>query len=430
MRTLRSRLALCAALAGLLAGSAACSSPAQDTVTIMVPWSGTEFDAFYSLVQQFQKQHPSIKIEYLATRAQSEQLDAAVQAGHPPDLAVVPSIGTVGEYIHPANGRTGLARLGGDGNIDPSAFFEPFRGLMTLDGGVYVVPIKADVKSLIWYDSARSAAPPTTPDALRALSAERSDVWCLGLDSGATSGWPGADAIADLVLEKDGADAYAGWLSGTTSWSSSQVRDAWSTWYGFIRKSDGDQPTKALTTPFGDATGSMASGGCSYAHGALTAMGFPAKQVADGVYDFASPSAGVPLQVSADFLGMFATDNPGAKLLLDYLAEKSTQQAWVNYPGADAFSAESAVAPSAYPTPVQQRIAALLQPNAGRTLCFSIADAMQPNLAAAFYQAVTAYVAEPSALSLTTLLGELDRVRKNLTTSAVTAAVANRLCSS
>ncbi len=399
MRTLRSRLALCAALAGLLAGSAACSSPAQDTVTIMVPWSGTEFDAFYSLVQQFQKQHPSIKIEYLATRAQSEQLDAAVQAGHPPDLAVVPSIGTVGEYIHPANGRTGLARLGGDGNIDPSAFVEPFRGLMTLDGGVYVVPIKADVKSLIWYDSARSAAPPTTPDALRALSAERSDVWCLGLDSGATSGWPGADAIADLVLEKDGADAYAGWLSGTTSWSSSQVRDAWSTWYGFIRKSDGDQPTKALTTPFGDA-------------------------------DFASPSAGVPLQVSADFLGMFATDNPGAKLLLDYLAEKSTQQAWVNYPGADAFSAESAVAPSAYPTPVQQRIAALLQPNAGRTLCFSIADAMQPNLAAAFYQAVTGYVAEPSALSLTTLLGELDKVRKNLTTSAVTAAVANRLCSS
>ncbi len=55
---------------------------------------------------------------------------------------------------------------------------------------------------------------------------------------------------------------------------------------------------------------------------------------------------------------------------------------------------------------------------------------MQPNLAAAFYQAVTGYVAEPSALSLTTLLGELDRVRKNLTTSAVTAAVANRLCSS
>ena len=422
MSTLRSRLALGAAVAALLGGSAACSgTPAQDTVTIMVPWSGTEFEAFYVQVQAFERQNPSIRVEFQATRAQTEQLDQAVQAGRPPDLAVVPSIGTVDEYIHPADGHTGLARL----DIDPRRFVEPFRGLMTLDGGVYVAPIKADVKSLIWYDPSRTAAPSTTPAALSALAADRPDLWCLGLDSGSTSGWPGADAIADVLLEDDGTSAYEDWLSGATAWSSAQMQDAWTTWDGLIRDSD---PAATLTRSFDDATGGMTAGTCSLAHGALTAMGFGPKLTAGRDYDFVSPPAPVPLQVSADFLGMFATGNPGAEKLLDYLAETSTQDAWVNYPGADAFSAESAVGPSAYSAAIQQRIAALLQPKAGRTLCFSVADAMQPNLQAAFYQAVMSYVG--GLQSLTAILDELDKVQKDLATDASTASVANRLCSS
>lgn len=423
MRTLRSRIALGAALAGLLGATAACSGGVQpvDNVTIMVQWSGTEFEAFYAQVQAFESLHPSIHVEFQVTRAQSEQLSQAVQAGHPPDLAVVPSIGTVDAYIHPAQGQTGLARL----DFDPDDFDQPFRGLMTLDGGVYVVPVKADVKSLIWYDPTRTATPPTSPTALSELSADHADLWCLGLDSGATSGWPGADAIADLLLEKYGATAYAGWLSGKTSWTGSDVEGAWKTWDGLINGSD---PRTALTRSFNGATGEMTSGDCSLAHGALAAMGFASDLQPTRDYDFVNPPSPAPLQVSADFLGMFATNNQGAKMLLDYLTQPKTQEAWVNYPNGDAFSAEVAVRPPAYQNPLQYRIATLLQPQSGRTLCFSIADAMQPNLSGAFYQAVMNYVGDPN--SLKQILGELANVQKKLTTEASTANVADRLCSS
>jgi alpha-glucoside transport system substrate-binding protein len=423
MTMLRSRLTRCAAAAALLAGSAACSgTPAYDTVTIMVPWSGTEFSTFYAIVRQFEAQNPSIRVEFQATRAQSEQLDQAVGAGHPPDLAVLPSIGTVNEYIHPANGETGLARLD---SIKPSDFVEPFRGLMTLDGGVYVVPVKADVKSLIWYDPARIAPPPTSSAGLSTLSAQHPDPWCLGLSSGATSGWPGADAIADVLLQNYPTSAYTGWLSGATAWSGAELKGAWSTWGAYIQNSN---RSAALTEPFGNAASDLTSGsGCSIAHGALTTMGFSSSLVPGKDYDFVSPASPTPLQVSADFLGMFATNNPGAEKLLDYLVRPTTQEAWVRSPGADAFSAEVGVGPTVYRTSVQQRIAALLQPAAHRTLCFSIADAMEPDLAAAFYQAVTNYVSDPQ--SLDKILAELDKVQKNLAKDASTTDVASRLCS-
>jgi alpha-glucoside transport system substrate-binding protein len=417
-----SRLALCAAVAGLLGASACSSTPQYDTVTIMVPWSDTEFADFYSVVQSFETLHPSIHVAFQATRAQREQLDEAVRANQPPDLAVLPSIGTVEEYIHPGSGETGLAPLP---DIEPAGFVAPFNKLMNFDNGVYAVPIKADVKSLLWYPS-QDEPPPTSPSALAAYSEDRPGLWCLGLASGPTSGWPGADAIADLLLEQGGVEVYKGLLAGTTKWDGAQVQQAWNTWGEFIRNS---KPGDALAVPYQDASKGMSTGKCSVEHGALAAMGFPSTPPVDRSYDFVQPED-TPLQVSADFLGMFDTHNPGAVQLLDYLADPKTQQMWVQIPGADAFSAEGAVKADVYPSAVQKRIAGLLQPTAGRTLCFSLADAMQPDVAAAFYRAVLNFAGSPgSAQLLTSNLEDLDNVQKNAAAGKPTAELANRLCS-
>jgi alpha-glucoside transport system substrate-binding protein len=418
-----SRLALCAAVAGLLGASASCSSaPQHDTVTIMVPWGSTEFADFYNIVQDFEALHPSIHVAFQATRAQREQLDEAVRANQPPDLAVLPSISTVEEYIHPGPGETGLAEL--PSSIKPADFVAPFSSLMSFDDGVYAVPIKADVKSLLWFP-AQSTPPPTSPSALAAYSEDHPGLWCLGLASGPTSGWPGADAIADLLLQQNnGVGAYEGLLTGATKWDGAQVRQAWNTWGDYIRNG---KPSTALGVSYQDASKGMSKGTCSLEHGALAAMGFSSP--VDQTYNFVSPT-NTPLQVSADFLGMFDTHNPGAVQLLDYLADSKTQQAWVQIPGADAFSAELAVPATVYPTAIQKRIAGLLQPTAGRTLCFTIADAMQPDLAAAFYQAVLNFAGSTGSTQiLASNLQDLDNVRNNATAGTPTAGLANRLCS-
>ena len=51
MSARRIRIARVVAALGLLAASAGCGGTAHGgSVTIMVPWSGAEFDAFYSVI--------------------------------------------------------------------------------------------------------------------------------------------------------------------------------------------------------------------------------------------------------------------------------------------------------------------------------------------------------------------------------------------
>jgi hypothetical protein len=73
----------------------------------------------------------------------------------------------------------------------------------------------------------------------------------------------------------------------------------------------------------------------------------------------------------------------------------------------DRDQAGRAVPPGAYPSAVTRGIAALL--TSGRELCFGAADAMPPELGAAFDHAVLWDLAQPSALS-TAILPELAHV--------------------
>ena len=389
MRTRMNKTAITRGVAalGLLVAAAGCGTAAQASaqVTIMVPWSGTEFDAFYHVIEDFQNStHIHVNVE--VTRAQTEQLAAAVGAHAPPDLAVLPSVGAVDQDAE-------LGELQPIQGIAPSDFLEPFSGLMSVRGKVYAVPVKADVKSLTWYDPRYTAAPPAAASAQQALAAGRGGFWCLGLESGPTSGWPGADWIADLYLAKNGTTAYENWLTGTpTQWQT--VKAAWTDWANLVEGST----ENAAITPFGDAAAGMTENGrptCELAHGALAAMAFSSKLKPGTDYDFVAPASSTPLEVSADFLGMFSKGNPAAVALMQYLTSKSAQIAWVKGDGY-AFSANKQVPQDLYPGPVEQRIAGLLQPSSGHPLCFGAADMMTPDMSTAFYQAVMNFVEAPS----------------------------------
>ena len=401
-----------AACVALLTGAAtACAGSAGTaSMTILVAWTGTELTAFQdTVVRGFEASYPGTTVQVESTRALNTELDADLQEDDPPDVAALPSIGAIGQYA--AQGA--LKPL--DGVIDPAAYGQPWQSLIRplRDGRIYAVPVKADVKSLIWYDplAIPGFRPPTTlaqlQDLTRQLASTGESPWCLAVSSPPTSGWPGADWIADLMLATDGPGSYQAWADGRLPWSSPQVTRAWQRWNSLLALGSANSVRSgtALTTAIGSLHPSP--GGCSLSHGTLVDQGFPASAGYGNDYAFFPfPSASGAIQVSADFVGMFRA-SPAAENLIRYMTSTPAQKAWVGYPWADGFSPSSKVPPAAYPSAVTRGIAALL--TSGRELCFGAADAMPPELGAAFDHAVLWDLAQPSALS-TAILPELARV--------------------
>lgn len=389
-----------AAALSLLTVAGCGSGPQKDTVTIMIPWSGPEFTAFdQDVIRPFQADNPGIWVHFESTRAQGLQLNDAVASGSPPDLAVLPSVGEVDQYA--THGRLRLRPL----NIDPSEYAQPFQGLMQVNRKVYAVPVKADVKSLIWYNprfTHLTRKHRVTLRALEVFSARKRTPWCLGLESGPTSGWPGADFIADILLARLAPSRYEDWLKGKLHWNAPGVKNAWTTWKKLVH---GSLP-RGVSVHFDAAAGKLATSHptCSLAHGALAAMGFAAGHD----YQFTQFSTRHVLQVSADFVGMFTT-NPGAMKLLTYLSGETAQSRWVKAEGSDAFSADINVPLNDYRKGVRRNLAHLLW-KGHNTLCFTAADTMMPDLSTAFYQAVIDYAL--GSLSLKKILNGLERIQE------------------
>lgn len=410
------RATWCLLALGLCTAAAGCAGTSgNDTVTILVPWtqSTSEYNAFLAVVKPFgQQNHVQVILE--SSRALVQQLEADRAAGDLPDLVDLPSPGSAYQ----------LKRLLKPLKTDLSSYDQPWRGLAELGTRtVYAVPVKADVKSLIWYKTGALKAPPKSWHALENIS-RHGHPWCLGLASGSASGWPGADWVAEILLSKDQAVAYENWLSGKLPWTSVKVQTAWTTWGTLMHHGAAINggALGALATTFSYAGSKMASGQCELEHGALAATGLNPTAGYRYVL-FPSISTASPIQVSGDFMGLF-TDNPNARKLLSYLASPQAQTKWVQQAGY-AFSADHEVMPAVYPAGVPRDIAALFQPApAGRTLCFSADDMMRPDVSAAFQQAVLDYINDPALAQLHSVLVAMQLTQRG----AGHSPLANRAC--
>lgn len=410
MRTIIARLLLAV---GLCIGCAACgSAPQSAPVIILVPWDQTtdpgEYNAFMKVIDQFEK--TGIQVTVRTSRGESQQLDADLAAKDPPDIADFSSPAAVDQYR-----KKGLQPLKGF-QRSLQDYAEPWRSLAMLGTGTaYSIPVKVDIQSLLWYPTSAVKTPPATFPELQSLSRQSGTPVCLGLASGAVSGWPGAKWIEDILTSKYQAGAYKDWLAGTLSWNSPEVTSAWEEWAALIRNGSavpgGSQG--ALTTAFNQP---MNTSPCVLKHGALIATGLKSTAGYSFVRFPSATGETSPLIVSGDFMGLFTT-NPNATKLLAYLVSPQAQDIWVHQAEGDAFSANKKVPVTEYPPGAQQAIARLLQPGAGTTMCFAADDLMVPDMAAAFWQAVLDYANNTS--SLPSLLDGLQRTREGAGPSPV-----------
>jgi alpha-glucoside transport system substrate-binding protein len=385
------------------------------SVTVYGTWSGSEQDAFLAMVKPFEDA-TGVQVQYTSTRDINAQLSQGIQTGTLPDLAGLPGPGQMAEYAQ-AGKLVDLSTVM-DINTYKSNTASNFVDLGTVNGKIVGVFIKLSVKGLIWYSpkvvgDLSSSAPKTWDDLTSLISQNKSKAqaaWCVGLESGAASGWPGTDWIEDFVLRSAGPDVYKSWYQGKTKWSDPAIKAAWQDFGKVIASSYGGA-NYILATNFANGGDKLfaSSPGCLFHHQASFITGLGGfKTLKSGTdYNF-FPFPDINSQLSGalegagDLFGMFH-NTPQAAALINYLTTAPAQQIWVDIGGA--LSANKLV--TKYPDDISSRSAQMLL-NA-KTFVFDASDNMPTDMNAAFWSSILDYVKNPN--NLDSILSHLDQVQ-------------------
>ena len=279
-------------------------------------------------------------ITFTGARDFSDQINAQAAGGNPPDIGVFPQPGKTLDF-----GTQGFILPIPQELVDFSKPQWPGGTLETvsLDGTVWGLPNKTDLKSLVWYNTAVFEAGgytvPTTLDELLALGQQMiSDgvtPWCIGIESGPATGWTFTDWMEDLMLRLQGPDQYDKWVSNELAFDSEEVTgvaqtilDIWNT-PGNTFAAGGS----IAATAFGDNGVPLAEGDCAMHRQASFFAAFLPEGTVTGpggdvdVFYFPSADDTTPVLTAGTYVSAFR-DAPEVWAVMEYMtsAEYSTER--------------------------------------------------------------------------------------------------------
>lgn len=382
-----------------------------DTVTVIGTWGGDEQAAFLEMVKPWEDQ-TGAKVQYTGTRDINTVLTTGVASGVLPDLAGLPGPGQMTEYanagaLQPLNDVLDLPTYEAD--TAPA-----LAALGKVDDQVYGVFIKAAIKGLIWYNPKvhdYAASPPATWDDMLSQAATNNAgvaTWCLGIESGAASGWPATDWVEDLVLRTAGPEVYTSWYQGKTKWTDPAIKNAVQMYFTDVVGKTYGGPQTAVATNFEVAGDPLfaAQPGCAFLHQAsfITGLGQFKNLQAGTDYNF-FPFPDINSQYSGavegagDLFGMFH-DTAAAKSLMRYLVTAEAQDIWVKRGGALSANKNA----TSYPDDISKRSAQILTD--AETFAFDASDLMPTAMNDAFWRGMVALT--NGSKSVDQVLSELD----------------------
>lgn len=373
--------------------SAPGGSDEDPKVTILGPWTDDQERQFKEVLDGF-----GIPYTYQGTAATREVLLAEVQAGNPPDIAILPGVGELVEYAD--EGR--LKPL--SGLYEPQEYGNPWQPRAEgIDDDLWV-PLKADLKSIVWYRKDGGMPPGDSPAPLGA--------WCIGMGDDGSSGWPGSDWIEDLILQSAGPGLYERWATGGLKWTDERVVNAWTAWAGLLAQ-DRDAADRALMNDHRGRVGGhglLFGGRCDLEHQGSFARAFYGDRKDEAAFtDSARLLPGGPYhprarEVSADFAALFG-DSGRARDMIRRLASRDGQEDWGRKGGV--FSPNAAV--PAKKGAVEKQISRRLT-GQGVPLCLDASDVMPAVVRDAFYEAVLLTAAHPDE-PVRTWLADIQKVQ-------------------
>jgi len=241
------------------------------TVTIAGPWTGEDARLVNSVLAYFQEA-TGATVNYSGSDSFEQDIVISAQAGSPPNIAVFPQPGLAADmaargFLSPlADGTADWVReyyAAGESWVDLGTYQGP-------DGeALYGFFYKVDVKSLVWYSPEQFEEAgyevPQTMEELKELTQQIADdgvtPWCIGLGSGAATGWPATDWVEDIMLRLHEPEVYDDWVSNDMPFDDERVVEAIEEFGWFVRNDafvhGGAQA--AATTDFRDSPGGLFS---------------------------------------------------------------------------------------------------------------------------------------------------------------------------
>lgn len=311
------------------------------TIEIMLGFTGDQFDAFKATVDPYAKSQ-GITIKWSPSSNFNQLINTRVQGNNLPDIAMFPQPGILRELA----ARGSLAPL--DDFLDLASLKTSMTaGTLdtgTVNGKLYGLLVSMNVKSLVFYPKpaftdAGYTVPKSIPELLaltQKIKASGKTPWCLGIESGAATGWPATDWLEDLILHQQGVDKYNQWVNHQIKFQSPEVKQAAAT-FEQIAFTPGDVlggRKSIASNNFGTAANPMfkTPPGCYlYKQGNFVAAkgGFPDNVIADidnkvGVFGFPPAVAGGddPVLGGGDLAALFSRNNAAAKTILTYMSTK------------------------------------------------------------------------------------------------------------
>jgi alpha-glucoside transport system substrate-binding protein len=416
-------LSLLAVLTAVACGTS--STPSAGSVNVMATWTGAEQASFFAVMKPFTDQ-TGIKINYEASRDQDALLTTRVASGNPPDLAAAPSPTLLTNFAKQGK----VVAL--NSVVDMTALqAQNAQGWITLgeplnDGKLYQIYSWVSLKGLIWYNpknfQAKGYNVPNSWDNLLALQdtikSGGTTPWCVGLESGAASGWPGSDWVKEIVLSQSGPTVYDNWWQGKQKWTSPEIKLAWQTWGQILGSGDSNVYGGAknmVATNFGDAGTPMfqnppkcymhnqASFITSFFQSANASLQAGTDYNFFPLPDINAQYAGAHV-VAGDAWSMFH-DTPQARSMIKYLTTADAQAIWVKRGGK--ISPNNQVPLADYPDALSKSTAQILV--ATKIGKYDAGDLMPSDMKNAYWSAVLQFAQNQS--NLNSILANLDAIQ-------------------
>ena len=379
---------------------------AGTTVTVDGAFEGNDADGvkFNESMKAFQDA-TGITVNYVGSKEFEGSIAVRVDAGDAPDIVDFPQPGLFGDFVR-------------SGDIVPvtdfisedwlSRQYNPgWREFNTVDGVEAGVMHRYSGKSLVWYPKASWDAAgyeiPQTWDDLLALTQQIADdgdtAWCIGIESGAATGWVATDWTEDLMLRTTSLENYDAWVAGDLPFDSPEVKNAIETWSN-IWFNDAyvyGGRSSIVSTAFGDAPGPMFEDPpkCWLHRQANFITSFFPEGTTYGVdYDFfylppVDEQYGKPFLVAGDLIAMF-NDRPEVRALMEYFTTPQSVSGWLE--GGGAIAAQQTATQDMYGSDLDWGVSQLV---AGATsFRFDGSDLMPGEVGAgSFWEHITSYVA-------------------------------------
>jgi len=389
-------------------------------VSIFGPFTDEDAVKFNNDIANFEKA-TGIDIQYEGSKQFETTISVRVDAGDPPDIADFPQPGLLRNFA--AAGKVVDVSKFLDANHLKENFKQSWLDMATMpgkDGNIMAgVWQRFNGKSLVWYpkkafDDAGYKVP-TTWDELLALTKTIADdgdtPWCIGIESGAATGWPATDWIEDIMLRTTSLDNYDAWVSGKLPFSSPEVQAA------VTKMSDiwfNDQyvyggRAAIVSTFFGDAPTPMFENPPKcwlHRQANFITSFFPTGKKLGVDYDFfylppIDPQYGKPFLIAGDIFSMF-NDRPEVEAVEQYFTYGDSIKGWMEAGGALATQNDAKL--EWYGDP-EKRVAQIFQD--ATAFRFDGSDQMPGAVGAgSFWKGITDYVA--GTVDLPTAMKEID----------------------